>query len=156
EMSPQDWQNPWISSLGFTLGGDALPSVDERGERLVDDGLLFLMNAHHEPVTFRLPAGEGGGEWLLELDTADPAKARGTPCPGSYEVAPRPLALFRRPLDEKTLRAAAAAPTREARKQAERRRRRAGVLVPLFSIRSTSGWGLGEIGDLARFAAWAS
>ena len=32
------------------------------------------------------------------------------------------------------------------------RRRRAGVTVPLFSIRSATGWGLGEIPDLAKFA----
>jgi len=156
EMSPQDWQIPWISSLGFMLGGDALPSVDERGERLVDDGLLCLMNAHHEPITVQLPAEEGVGPWLLQLDTGDPRKDADTPCAERYEVGPRSVAIFRRPLDEKTLREAAAAPTRVARKQAERRRRRAGVLVPLFSIRSPSGWGLGEIGDLAPFASWAS
>ncbi|HEY4185767.1 MAG TPA: 4-alpha-glucanotransferase [Polyangia bacterium] len=28
--------------------------------------------------------------------------------------------------------------------------------MPLFSIRSASGWGLGEIPDLARFASWAA
>ena len=33
--------------------------------------------------------------------------------------------------------------------------RHAGVLVPLFSIPSRSSWGVGEIGDLARFAGWA-
>jgi 4-alpha-glucanotransferase len=33
--------------------------------------------------------------------------------------------------------------------------RRAGVLIPLSSIRSARGWGLGEIGDLGPFAAWA-
>jgi 4-alpha-glucanotransferase len=32
--------------------------------------------------------------------------------------------------------------------------RHAGVLVPLFSIRSGRGWGIGEIPDLPRFAAW--
>jgi 4-alpha-glucanotransferase len=32
--------------------------------------------------------------------------------------------------------------------------RHAGLLVPLFSIRSGSGWGIGEIPDLPRFAAW--
>ncbi|MBA3885966.1 MAG: 4-alpha-glucanotransferase [Acidobacteria bacterium] len=32
--------------------------------------------------------------------------------------------------------------------------RHAGVLVPLFSIRSQPGWGIGEIADLPRFAAW--
>jgi 4-alpha-glucanotransferase len=34
------------------------------------------------------------------------------------------------------------------------RGRHAGVLVPLFSIPSTVSWGIGEIGDLARFAPW--
>jgi len=34
--------------------------------------------------------------------------------------------------------------------------RQAGVLVPLFSIRSPAGWGLGEIPDLVPFARWAT
>ncbi len=34
--------------------------------------------------------------------------------------------------------------------------RQAGVLIPLFSIRTPSGWGLGEIPDLVPFARWAS
>ncbi|MFO0686997.1 MAG: 4-alpha-glucanotransferase [Sandaracinus sp.] len=34
-------------------------------------------------------------------------------------------------------------------------RRRAGVMVPLFSLRSGEGWGVGELRDLPRFAAWA-
>jgi len=33
-------------------------------------------------------------------------------------------------------------------------RRVAGVLVPLFSLRSTQGWGVGEFRDLATFAGW--
>ena len=35
-------------------------------------------------------------------------------------------------------------------------RRRAGVLIPLFSIRTGSGWGLGEIPDLVPMARWSS
>lgn len=34
--------------------------------------------------------------------------------------------------------------------------RQAGVLVPLFSIRTRTGWGVGEIPDLVPFARWAS
>jgi 4-alpha-glucanotransferase len=34
--------------------------------------------------------------------------------------------------------------------------RQAGCLVPLFSIRSPTGWGLGEIPDLVPFARWAA
>lgn len=33
--------------------------------------------------------------------------------------------------------------------------RQAGVLLPLFSLRSTSDWGIGEIPDLVPFARWA-
>jgi 4-alpha-glucanotransferase len=32
--------------------------------------------------------------------------------------------------------------------------RRAGILVPLFSMPSTQSWGIGEIGDLERMTAW--
>lgn len=35
-------------------------------------------------------------------------------------------------------------------------RRTAGLLVPLFALRSGRGWGIGEIGDLPRFARWAA
>ncbi len=32
--------------------------------------------------------------------------------------------------------------------------RRAGITVPLFSLRSTRSWGIGEIGDIPAFAEW--
>jgi 4-alpha-glucanotransferase len=140
----------------MVLGGDAIPMTDERGERLLDDGLLILMNAHHEPISFKLPAEAEGGPWLLELDSGDPDKAAGTPCAGAYEVAGRALAVLRQPLDQTVAREAAAAPARVVKKEAQRRRRRAGILLPLFSIRSASDGGIGDIPDIARFAPWAS
>jgi isoamylase len=155
ETRPEDWQKPWIEAFGFMLGGDAIRMLDEKGQRAVGDGLLVLMNAHHEPVKFQLP-DDGGGNWLLELDTFDSAKApTDTPCSGEYEVGPRALAVFRQPLDAEAAREARAAPARVLRRETQRRRRRAGVVLPLFSIRSGSGWGLGEISDIARFAKWA-
>jgi 4-alpha-glucanotransferase len=36
------------------------------------------------------------------------------------------------------------------------RRRRAGVLIPLFSVRTKAGWGLGEIPDMVDMARWAA
>ena len=35
-----------------------------------------------------------------------------------------------------------------------RSRRRSGISVPLFSLRSTRGWGIGEIGDIPALAGW--
>jgi isoamylase len=154
EMTQEDWQAPWISSLAVMLGGDALPAVDDRGERLVDDGLLLLLNPHYEPIEFRLP-DEANGPWLLALDTNDVPKPREVPCNGSYKVEARSMVMLRRPLDEKTIKAAAAAPRREERNQSERRRRRAGILVPLFSLRSSKDWGVGDIADLPKFAEWS-
>src|SRR5262249_50715759 len=34
------------------------------------------------------------------------------------------------------------------------RSRRAGISVPLFSLRSGRSWGIGEIGDIPAFAGW--
>jgi isoamylase len=153
EMDGQDWQKSGISCLGLMLGGDALTMVDQSGKQLVDDGILVLMNAHHEAVKFQLPAG---GDWLLAMDTGDSEAAEGGGYRGEYYLAGRAMVVFRRPLDEEAARIAATAPARVATKEARRRRRRAGVVIPLFSIRSSSGWGLGEIGDIPRFATWAN
>ena len=59
---------------------------------------------------------------------------------------PAPSAGFHRPLPEP-------APSGPAK---EPMTRQAGVNIPLFSIRSTTGWGLGEIPDLVPFARWAA
>jgi len=154
EMDPEDWQRAWIASLGLMLGGDAIRTLDEKGQRVVGDGLLLLLNAHHEPVKFSLPE-DSGGSWLLALDTVEPAKPVDTVCSGEYQVGARAMALFRQPLPAAVAREAKAAPARVLRRETQRRRRRAGVVIPLFSIRSQSGWGLGEISDIPRFAAWA-
>jgi glycogen operon protein len=153
EMEPEDWQKPWITSFAFMLGGDAIQRVDARGKRLIDDGLLVLLNAHHEPITFRLP-DDLGADWFLELDTS--TSNREGPFSGEYQVAARSLALFRQPLPAEVVREAAAAPSRVARQERQRRRRRAGLLLPLFSIRSRSQWGLGDVSDIPRFARWAA
>ena len=155
EMDPQDWQKPWIASLALMLGGDAIQMVDERGKRLVGDGVLMLMNAHHEPVTFQLPS-EGATSWFLEIDTTGQEEPSNKEYSGACEVAGRAMKVFRQPLQAEAVREAVAAPARMARRAAVHRRRRAGVVLPLFSIRSASGWGVGEIPDVPRFSAWAA
>ena len=145
EMTPHDWQKPWISSLAFVLGGDAIPMIDERGQRLVDDGLLVLMNAAPRADAVQA-AGGGGGRRLAARDRhrRAPTRPRDTPCAGDYVVAARALVVLRQPLDPTAARAAAGAPARVIKKEAQRRRRRAGVVIPLFSIRSAARLGAGR------------
>jgi isoamylase len=159
EMNARDWQRPCLSALGITMGGDAIAMLDELGQPLVGDGLLVLMNAHHEPLRFKLPSGQGGPEWLLELDTDDDRKTT-LRCAGEYELAGRSVVVFRQPLPkphvvEGAVQKRATEPRAAPRPVLASHSRRAGVLMPLFSIRQRDNWGLGSIADLPRFARWA-
>jgi len=71
EMLPEDWDNGYAKSLGVFLNGQAIPSPDQRGERIVDDSFLLLFNAHHEPLEFTLPDMPTCSRWRRVLDSAD-------------------------------------------------------------------------------------
>ena len=70
EMTADDWREPFARSVAFLLGGDTIGSLDARGERIVGDTLLVLLNADHNPVTYRLPDLDWGRAWEILLDTA--------------------------------------------------------------------------------------
>ena len=44
EMTDETWNSPHVRCLGVRLNGDAIDELDERGERIVDDTLLMLLN----------------------------------------------------------------------------------------------------------------
>jgi isoamylase len=72
EMSDADWQAGFAKSLGVFLNGHAIPTPNERGERVVDDSFYIMFNAHHEPLEFRLPPKAWGERWTKVLDTNEP------------------------------------------------------------------------------------
>ncbi len=76
EMTDEEWDAPTVSCLGVRLAGDAIDEVDERGKPVRGDTLLILFNAHHEPVSFVLPAHKKGTRWVLVLDTATQRQER--------------------------------------------------------------------------------
>ena len=45
-MSDEDWNAGFVKCLGVRLAGDLIDDVDERGEPIVGDTLLLLLNAH--------------------------------------------------------------------------------------------------------------
>ncbi len=96
EMVQEDWQKPFVRTLGLVLGGDAIPSPDEHGQRVVGHTLLVLMNAHHEPISFKLPEVGWGENWTHEFYTAAPERPSGERCAAgsSFEIEGRSLAVF--------------------------------------------------------------
>jgi glycogen operon protein len=71
-MGDEDWSNGLTKSLGVFLNGEAIPSLDPRGERVVDDSFYVLFNAHEGSMPFRLPPRpEWGERWEKVLDTAE-------------------------------------------------------------------------------------
>jgi glycogen operon protein len=101
EMTQADWDEPFARSVAFLLGGDAIASPDEHGERIVGDTLLVLLNAHHEPVRYVLPAVEWGRRWLVLEDTAAEPERRHGPVEarGAVDVEARSLVILARPAE---------------------------------------------------------
>jgi isoamylase len=73
EMSDGDWQAGFAKSLGVFLNGSAIPTTDERGERVLDDSFYIMFNAHHDALEFRLPPAAWGARWTQVLDTHEGA-----------------------------------------------------------------------------------
>jgi glycogen operon protein len=97
-MTDEDWCNPEMRCVGERLAGDAIEATDEHGNRIVDDTLLMLLNAHYESVPFVLPAHRPEQRWELVLDTQE-SSGRREHSPAleddRYVVAPRSLVMLR-------------------------------------------------------------
>ncbi len=72
EMSDEDWSAEWMRTLGLRLDGKGIDVRDEHGRPVEDDTLLILLNAHHEPVPFTLPAFVPKARWGVVFDTHRP------------------------------------------------------------------------------------
>jgi glycogen operon protein len=70
-MSEDDWRQGYAKSLGVFLNGQAIPTPNSRGERIVDDSFYVLFNAHSEPMDFVLPNRDWGQRWSVVLDTTE-------------------------------------------------------------------------------------
>jgi glycogen operon protein len=97
EMTDDEWSAESVRSLGVRLAGDAIDETDAEGRPIRGDTLLILLNAHHEPVPFVLPAQTPDTRWVLILDTAmESPERRKEPAKGGhrYQLQERSLALF--------------------------------------------------------------
>jgi glycogen operon protein len=69
-MHENDWHWGDARAVGVFLNGQAITEPDETGARVLDDSLLVLFNAHHEPLDFRLPPDAYAEAWETAVDTA--------------------------------------------------------------------------------------
>ena len=98
EMTDEDWSNGFTRSFGLRLAGDAIAEVNALGDPIVDDTLMILVNAYHEPIDFVLPAHRRGAPWEVVLDTrAANGRHRHRPLRGgeAYDLGARCLAMLR-------------------------------------------------------------
>ncbi|GAA1148971.1 glycogen debranching protein GlgX [Kribbella jejuensis] len=72
EMQNGDWQRDDARAIAVFLNGDAISEPDSRGEPVVDDSFLVLLNGNFEPVDFLLPPEEYGESWTVVVDTTTP------------------------------------------------------------------------------------
>jgi glycogen operon protein len=92
-MTSEEWSDPFARCVGALFTAAGLDERDKYGRRMTDEDFLLLLNAHYEPIDFKLPEN---GAWLTVVDTArDP----GTKVPSDvqqerYVIEGRSLALL--------------------------------------------------------------
>jgi isoamylase len=103
EMSDGDWNAGFAKCLGFRLAGDLINDDSERGDPIIGETLLVLLNGHWEPIPFTLPPTLHGHLWERLLDTAETnPTAAAFEASGEYPLRERSLVVLvtRKPEDK--------------------------------------------------------
>jgi glycogen operon protein len=96
EMNEEAWESGYARCLGVRLAGELIGDVDERGELIVGDSVLLLLNAHYEAIPFTLPRRDVDQKWELLLDTAQPQAKTVDPINGEpYALQGRSIVVLR-------------------------------------------------------------
>ena len=99
ETTDDQWQAPGVRTLAVQFAGDAIGDRGPRGEKIVDDTLLVILNADERPVAFTLPNHVPARRWEVVFDTvhASFTAGHGEHEGGStYRVAERSVVCLRR------------------------------------------------------------
>jgi len=121
EMNDEAWNADFVRSLGMLLNGSAIEEVNERGEPIVGDTLLVLLNAHNDKVPFTLPPLDDNHQWRRVVDTFEPQTPdRSFRAGGRYPLQGRSVAVFKvTPPVRDRRRDASTEPAAEAERAAE-------------------------------------
>jgi glycogen operon protein len=95
-MGEEAWNAGFNQCFGFHLAGDLIGDVDERGQPVMGDSILILMNAYHEAIPFKLPVRVKGQRWQRLVDTADPkAEKQWVSASKRYDLKGRSIVVLR-------------------------------------------------------------
>ncbi len=68
EMDDADWGADYARAVAVFLNGDTIAERDQRGQALVDDSFLLILNASEGTLDWTLPK-QWGGSWEIVVDT---------------------------------------------------------------------------------------
>ncbi|MEW6153793.1 MAG: glycogen debranching protein GlgX [Actinomycetota bacterium] len=104
QMTESEWLSGRVGALGMFLNGEEIAEPGPRGERVVDDSFLVLLNGGGEAVPFRLPDAKWATTYELVLDTpmgyaaSHPATVEGATLKGGedFHLDPRSVTVLRK------------------------------------------------------------
>jgi isoamylase len=73
QMDQEDWSAASLRPLTVFLNGHGITESGLRGEDIVDDSFLLVLNPGHEDALVTLPDGPYGEDWQPILNTGDPS-----------------------------------------------------------------------------------
>jgi isoamylase len=69
-MTDDDWETGYARAIGVVLNGDAIPTPDAYGGRILDDSFFVMFNASETDLRWTVPSGPWSRDWAVELDTS--------------------------------------------------------------------------------------
>ncbi len=99
-MDEDDWTHDTMRPLAVFLNGEGITEPGLRGDEIVDDTFLLLLNPGHDDARITLPDGPLGKQWQLVLHTGagftDPQQAPVIAADTEHTLIARSLAVLRR------------------------------------------------------------
>ena len=133
EMDDADWQSPHARCLGMRVAGDLISELGDRGEPIVGDTLLLLINSHWEEIQFKLPETKPEHVWETLIDTRNPDADMHTFKAGeSFPLFGRSLSLLRTVMPSEAGHELTGLTTESLRREAHRGRTQGPAEPPLL------------------------
>jgi isoamylase len=76
QMAEEDWGQGIANSLGIFLNGQTIPNPNPWGDPTTDENFYIIINAHFEPLRFKLPGSTWGQHWEIVFDTVSGWRAQ--------------------------------------------------------------------------------